>query len=135
MVNPTVASWYTIEQLQQKVSSGSLSITAACNKVEELVQNWCKDELTRPFLGALPRLLSLLLGDERQAGWLEKAWEERTMEALWNLLRPEGVLFRAASVHGGEGETLTNSCFDVACAIYLPVIGFCLVEMKRFMVL
>ena len=96
MTGDTSAS-QTLDRLQQQVLSGQSRIAAVCSRIESLVRALCKDELTRPFITELPKLLAIVLGDERQAGWIEMVADEESATALWNLLRPSGTLFAAAS--------------------------------------
>jgi hypothetical protein len=92
---------HIIERLQQQVQAGTCRISTACSRLENTIQTLCKDEMTRPFLTVLPRILSVLFGDERDAGWLESAPDEDSIHALWQLLKPSGTLFGAALAHSG----------------------------------
>ena len=76
-----------LERLQQQVQAGSCRIATACSRLEATIQTLCRDEMTRPFLAVLPRILSLVFGDEAHAGWLECA--------------TDGVLFGATLTHSG----------------------------------
>lgn len=96
------ASDLTLDRLQQQVQSGSCRIATACSRLENVVQNLCRDEMTRPFLTVLPRILSMLFGDEHNAGWIETANDEESMHYLWSLLKPSGTIFSAALTHSGQ---------------------------------
>ncbi|PJF19364.1 putative sphingomyelin phosphodiesterase [Paramicrosporidium saccamoebae] len=95
------ATELTLDRLQQQVQAGSCRVAAACTRLENVIQTLCKDEMTRPFLTVLPRILSLLFGDEHNAGWIETTTDEDSIHALWTLLKPAGNLFMAASAHSG----------------------------------
>lgn len=118
-------SLLTLERLEQQVDGGSYSVAAACSRIEEVVQNMCKDEMTRPFIGALPKLLSILLGDRvvGTVGWIERVVDDSSAHALWKLLQPTGTIFTAAlSYSNGEGfppfEIPTNDLPVLWCSLY-----------------
>lgn len=94
-----MATAHALDRLQQQVESGSCRIAAACSRAENIIQSLCKDETSRPLLSLLPRLLTLLFGDEQHAGWAETATDAESIQALWHLLGPHGTLFTAALAH------------------------------------
>ena len=109
----------SLDKLQQQVGNCQVGIGAACVRLENTIQTLCRDDTTRPFLTLLPKILSMLFGDDQQTtGWVESAGDHGSIEALYNLLHPSGVLFQAC---------LSYSCregiapFDLATS-QLPVL-------------
>lgn len=95
----------TLERLQSQVRNNQVKIFAACARVQDLIKTLCRDEMTRPLLTVLPKLLDIILGDEHEAGWIESATDEESHKALLNLLKPSGELF--AGVQSLSIENLT----------------------------
>lgn len=107
----------TLDRLQEQVEAGTCRIAAACSRLENLIQSLCKDDMTRPFLSVMGRVLNLLFGDEVRAGWMETAVDSESLTALYRLLEPRGAIFSAAchysSTEGGSHFELPTSVLPV----------------------
>ncbi len=102
----------SLERLQQQVHSGQVGMAAACLRVENTVQTICRDDSTRPFLSLLPRLTAYFFGvsntdgDQPQVGWVELASDSASVDALYTLLHPNGILFQSCLAY--------SCCDDIA---------------------
>lgn len=89
----------TLERLEEQVEGGSCEIVTACSRLDNYIQSLCKDEMTRPLLPALPKILLMLLGDEQKTGWIELAHDDASINAIWDLLKPAGIIFSAILIY------------------------------------
>lgn len=116
----------TLDRLEQQVESGQCRVAIACSRLDNLINSLCHDEVTRPFLTFLERILTLVLGNEEKAGWVEWASDEESSQALWELLKPSGSLFSAALSHSSfEASNIfevSPSNFPVTPPSHFPVL-------------
>ena len=96
-----------LERLQKQVQSEGCPIRSACIRLDNLIDGAAKDETSRVLFGMLPPLLNVLFGDPNQSetveGWVGRARDTETANALFTLLEPKGRLFTLL-LHHSEGE-------------------------------
>lgn len=108
----------TLDRLQEQVEGGTCRIASACSRLENLIQSLCKDDMTRPFLSVMGRILNLLFGDDVRAGWIETAVDNDSLSALYHLLEPHGAVFSAAW-HYSITEGVSH--YELSTLAVLPV--------------
>lgn len=122
----------SLDKLQQQVDNGQVSISSACTRIENIIETLLRDDTTRPFLGLLSRLLNIFFGEEHKMGWVELAEDCESINALFNLLQPKGLLFSAclsySCVDGIAPFDLSINQLPVRClpSIFFVILLYCL---------